>query len=162
MKKVVIFCLLFILMVSVVAAYPCVNFKFRKAAAPTQGVTNIEWAVYACKPDSGCNVNTGVGCCKDVDKTVWYQTGNSGTNNYANIKFLPNLPSSGWYLVHFFNENYKYNWQTVNVAWSSSTDPNSCNFYTNWDNSAWATQLLEQQTNCKAPTSLTVTSKLGE
>ncbi len=78
--------------VSYVFSYPCIRYNFANEAG--QSVANLKWAVYACGDED----------CPFVDKTYWYETGKTRVYDYAEIKFRPDLPPSGKYLVHFFQD----------------------------------------------------------
>ncbi len=130
---------LFIFSIKIVFSYPCVKFQFLEKDTNIP-ITNVEWRVWACTNSA----------CTTVDSNYWYQSGNSGSNNYAYIKFKPTLPSSGFYLVDLFPYNRRGELRKWNPYWSSRTDPNACDTFSGWDNSPDANIKFSKAPNCKA------------
>jgi hypothetical protein len=140
-QKKSLFLLIFlgVLSISFVSAYPCVKFQFFEQGTNVQ-LTNIEWRVWAC----------GDSTCTTINPSYWYQSGNSGSNNYAYIKFKPNLPPSGWYVVYFYPSNYISTAGKRSYYWTSKTDPNSCDQYSVWDNDPINNPRFFKASNCNA------------
>jgi hypothetical protein len=144
-KKIHALFFLFLLNLAIVSSYPCVKFQFYEDGTNTP-ITNVEWRVWAC----------GDAACTTINPSYWYQSGNSGSNNYAYIKFMPNLPPSGSYLVRMFSQNHQSKVRTWNINWASKTDPNACDQYASWNSQA--IYYFTKVPNCKADFSNSVTS----
>jgi hypothetical protein len=138
-------------------AYPCVNYSFLNNITKTS-INNVNWQVYKCTDTT----------CSNVDKAIWFQSGDSGSKSYAEIKFLPSAPPDHYYLINFFHEDFIYQQRVTAKNWPEKTDPNKCDTY-----SVWQTEKLSngetasiirfyRKSLCKSSSSVSLTNEIGE